>query len=92
MSTIIVELFSINVYDVFEVITMIRLKLNELMDERGLNPRQVSNMTGIRWNTVSDMAENKSKAWSPENLSKIMMALELTDISQLIEYKKEQQG
>ncbi|PZT57726.1 hypothetical protein DN757_00445 [Paenibacillus silvae] len=38
------------------------------------------------------MAENKSKAWSPENLNKIMMALELTDISQLIEYKKEQEG
>ncbi|MBP2249271.1 DNA-binding Xre family transcriptional regulator [Paenibacillus xylanexedens] len=48
-------------------------------------------MTGIRWNTVSDMAENKSKAWSPENLNKIMVALELTDITQLIEYKKEQQ-
>ncbi len=37
------------------------------------------------------MAANKSKAWSPENLSKIMVALELTDITQLIEYKKEQQ-
>jgi putative transcriptional regulator len=91
MSTIIVEIFLINVYDVLEVITMIRLKLNELMDERGLNPRQVSNMTGIRWNTVSDMAENKSKAWSPDNLNKIMKALELTDISQLIEYQKEPQ-
>ncbi|WKL00926.1 helix-turn-helix transcriptional regulator [Paenibacillus amylolyticus] len=71
---------------------MIRLKLNELMDERGLNPRQISNMTGIRWNTVSDMAENKSKAWSPENLDKIMVALELSDISQLIEYKQDQEG
>ncbi|WP_313771475.1 helix-turn-helix transcriptional regulator [Paenibacillus xylanexedens] len=70
---------------------MMRLRLNELMHERGLNPRQISSMTGIRWNTVSDMAENKSKAWSPENLNKIMMALELTDITQLIEYKKEQE-
>lgn len=71
---------------------MIRLRLNELMNERGLNPRQISSMTGIRWNTVSDMAENKSKAWSPENLSKIMVALELSDISQLIEYKQDQEG
>ncbi|MEY8748647.1 helix-turn-helix domain-containing protein [Bacillales bacterium AN1005] len=70
---------------------MLRLRLNELMNERGLNPRQISSMTGIRWNTVSDMAENKSKAWSPENLNKIMIALELTDISQLIEYQKEPQ-
>lgn len=71
---------------------MIRLKLNELMDERGLNPRQISNMTGIRWNTVSDMAENKSKTWSHDNLNKIMVALELSDISQLIEYKQDQEG
>lgn len=38
------------------------------------------------------MAANKSKAWSPENLNKIMEALELDDIGQLIEYKKEQEG
>ncbi|MDK8193949.1 helix-turn-helix transcriptional regulator [Paenibacillus sp. UMB7766-LJ446] len=69
---------------------MLKLKLAELIDERGLNTRQLSKMTGIRWNTIADMAENKSKAWSPENLDKIMVALELDDISELIEYKKEQ--
>lgn len=36
------------------------------------------------------MAENKSKAWSPDNQNKIMEALELNDISQLIHYEKEQ--
>ncbi|HBU81782.1 MAG TPA: XRE family transcriptional regulator [Paenibacillus sp.] len=71
---------------------MLKLKLAELINERGLNTRQLSKMTGIRWNTISDMAENKSKAWSPENLNKIMEALELQDISQLIEYEKEQEG
>lgn len=66
-----------------------KLKLAEFIDERGLNTRQLSKMTGIRWNTIADMAENKSKAWSPENLKKIMIALELEHISQLIEYVKE---
>ncbi|SEB27994.1 helix-turn-helix transcriptional regulator [Paenibacillus sp. 276b] len=71
---------------------MLKLKLAELIDERGLNTRQLSKKTGIRWNTIADMAENKSKAWSPDNLNKIMEALELNDISQLINYEKEQQG
>lgn len=71
---------------------MLKLKLAELIDERGLNTRQLSKMTGIRWNTIADMADNKSKAWSPDNLQKIMIALELDDIAHLIEYKKEQQG
>ncbi|MCZ1265400.1 helix-turn-helix domain-containing protein [Paenibacillus tundrae] len=68
---------------------MLKLKLAELIDERGLNTRQLSKMTGIRWNTIADMAENKSKAWSPDNLHKIMVALEIDHISQLIEYVKE---
>jgi len=92
MSTEFVEFIREKLYDVLEVMKMIRLRLAEIMAERGLNPRQVSTMTGIRWNTVSDMAENKSKAWSPENLNKIMVALDLHDISQLIAYEKEQEG
>ncbi|WP_135553178.1 helix-turn-helix domain-containing protein [Paenibacillus cymbidii] len=43
-------------------------------------------MTGIRYPTVLDMENNVSKAWSPENLNKIMAALELRDIGELIEY------
>ncbi len=70
---------------------MVRLKLEELMHERGMNPRQLSNLTGIRWNTVDDMAKNKAKHWSPDNINKIMAVLELTDISDLIEYKEEQE-
>lgn len=67
---------------------MLRLKLDELMHARRLNANKVSEMTGIRYPTVRDMAQNKSKAWSPENLEKIMVALEIEDISELIEYVK----
>ncbi|WP_430127029.1 helix-turn-helix domain-containing protein, partial [Paenibacillus larvae] len=51
---------------------MLLLKINQIMDEKRLNTRQLSKMTGIRWNTINDMSENKSKHWSPENLEKIM--------------------
>lgn len=71
---------------------MLRLKLDKIMFDRRLNAHQLSKMTGIRYPTILDMEGNKSKAWSPENLNKIMEALELNDISELIEYKKEQEG
>lgn len=66
---------------------MIRLKLQELMDTRGANSRQVSVGTGIRWNTVDDMAKNRAKAWSPENLEKIMVFFGLKQIGELIDYE-----
>ena len=69
---------------------MLRLRLQEIMDNQGTNARQVSLATGIRWNTVDDMAKNRAKAWSPENLEKIMQSLGIERIEDLIEYQKEQ--
>lgn len=68
---------------------MLILKLSEHMEEKRINARQLSVMTGIRWNTIDDMAKNKAKHWSPENLEKVMEALGIEDINALIEYKKD---
>ncbi|WP_270167635.1 helix-turn-helix domain-containing protein [Paenibacillus sp. SYP-B4298] len=65
---------------------MMRLKLDKLLFERRISANQLSKMTGIRYPTVLDMEANKSKAWSPENLNKIMVALDLQDVTELIEY------
>ncbi|TMV49333.1 helix-turn-helix transcriptional regulator [Paenibacillus mesophilus] len=65
---------------------MLRLKLDQLLYEKRVNANQLSKMTGIRYPTILDMEKNTSKAWSPENLNKIMIALELRDIRELIEY------
>ncbi|KGE21096.1 helix-turn-helix domain-containing protein [Paenibacillus wynnii] len=66
-----------------------KLKLEKLMFERRINTKQLSELADIRWNTVNDMVNNKSKHWSIENLNKIMIALSLEDISELIEYVAE---
>lgn len=68
---------------------MIRLKLDKIMFDRRMNANQLSKMTGIRYPTVLDMENNKSKAWSPENLEKIMIALDLKEVGELIEYLAE---
>lgn len=38
----------------------------------------------IGWNTIDDLAKNKAKHWSPENLEKIMAALEIKNVADLI--------
>jgi putative transcriptional regulator len=69
---------------------MLRLKIKELRENRDLTTRQLSVMAGVRWNTVDDMEQNKSKHWSVENLEKIMNALQIADINELIEYVKDE--
>jgi putative transcriptional regulator len=58
------------------------------MFEKRWNARQLSEATGIRWNSIDDMMENRSKRWSVENLDSIMRVLEIEDITELIEYTK----
>ncbi|MCY9540708.1 helix-turn-helix transcriptional regulator [Paenibacillus alvei] len=64
---------------------MLILKIEEIMKEKNLNTSKLSEMTGIRWNTVNDMVKNTAKHWVPENLEKIMDALDIKNISELIE-------
>ncbi|OMF35285.1 hypothetical protein BK133_11320 [Paenibacillus sp. FSL H8-0548] len=70
---------------------MFRLRINELMHARHLNANQLSKLAGVRYPTILDMADNKSKAWSPENLEKIAIALGVEEVGELIEYVKEQE-
>lgn len=65
---------------------MLKLKLDEVMTKKRYNTRQLSEATGIRWNTIDDMAKNKKKSWNVEDLELIMKVLELTNVTQLIEY------
>lgn len=68
---------------------MLRLKLEELRGKQSL--RQISEVTGIRWNTLSDMEKNIAKHWPPEHLEKLMKYFNLTRIDQLIEYEVEEE-
>ncbi|WP_179292191.1 helix-turn-helix domain-containing protein [Paenibacillus campinasensis] len=68
---------------------MIKFKLDEVMFRKGFSPTDLSEATGIRWNSIDDMMKNRVKRVSIKNIEKIMEALELEEISQLIEYKKD---
>lgn len=69
---------------------MFKLKLDRILFEKRMNANQLSELTGIRYPTILDMVKNKSKAWSPDNLDKVYKALELNNITELIEYVEEE--
>ncbi|QOT12940.1 helix-turn-helix transcriptional regulator [Paenibacillus sp. JNUCC32] len=69
---------------------MFKLKLDKILFEKRMNANQLSELTGIRYPTILDMVKNKSKAWSPDNLDKVYKALELSSVTELIEYVNEE--
>lgn len=68
---------------------MLRLKLKEIMFKKGWNATQLSAATGIRWNSIDDLMENRTKRWPVENLGKIMEVLEIENVEDLIENVQE---
>jgi transcriptional regulator with XRE-family HTH domain len=70
---------------------MLRLKIQELREAEKLSVRQLSEATSIRWNTLSDMEKNTAKHWPPEHLETLLKFFNLTHISELIEYTKDEE-
>lgn len=64
---------------------MLKLKIDKLMQARNMSVKQLSELTGIRWNTVDDYSKNKAKHWTPIHLEAFMKVFELEGIEQLIE-------
>lgn len=64
---------------------MIKIKLSELLGKHRITQKQLSVMTGIRPNTISDMYNEFSERINIIYLDKICEALEC-DISDLLEY------
>lgn len=69
---------------------MLRLRIDKILEEKpDWTMYKLHLKTGIRPNTVSDLVNNKAKAWSPENLNKIYKALGLNSVDELFEYEED---
>lgn len=66
----------------------IKLKVKDLIEVRGITQKKLSQMSGIRESTISDIVRGTRTVINFEHLSKIAEALEVTDISQLIDFEK----
>lgn len=63
----------------------IRIRLKELLEERGLKQKELAEMTGIRESTISDICRGSRTVMNFEHIAKIAEVLGISDIRDLIE-------
>ncbi|MCP1186462.1 helix-turn-helix transcriptional regulator [Paenibacillus sp. FSL R5-0341] len=67
----------------------IRIRLNEVMAERGLTQTQLAEVSNVRQAAISEMSRNIREQINIKTLIKIADALEIDDISELIVIEKD---
>lgn len=65
----------------------VRLKVKELLIEKGISQKELSKMTGIRESTVSEICRGTKETINKEHISKIAETLGITEIGQIIEFR-----
>ena len=67
----------------------VKLRLKNLLEERGISQKQLAIMAGLRESTVSDIARGTRTAINFEHLRKIATALDIDDIRKIIDLEKQ---
>ncbi|MCR8641486.1 helix-turn-helix transcriptional regulator [Paenibacillus sp. N1-5-1-14] len=63
---------------------VIKSKLDDLLIKHKLDQRSLHKITKVREATIGDMANDENKTFTRENLNKIINALGIEDIDELI--------
>lgn len=63
----------------------IRSNLKSLLDSKGWEQKKLSEVTGIREATISEMCRNINKTYPRQVLERIADALEIDDINKIME-------
>ena len=66
----------------------IKLKVKELLEEREITQKKLAQMSGIRESTISDIVRGTRTVINFEHLSKVAEALEIDNISHLIDFEE----
>ena len=66
----------------------VKLKVKELLEERNITQKKLAQISGIRESTISDIVRGTRTVIDFEHLSKIAEALEIDNISQLIDFEE----
>ncbi|WP_340028469.1 helix-turn-helix transcriptional regulator [Paenibacillus sp. FSL H7-0940] len=66
----------------------VRLQLDKVLSEKDITQTKLSALTGIRQATISDICRNARQEISFPVLEKIATALNITDISKLIQFEE----
>ncbi len=66
---------------------IVKLKVKEAIEERGITQKKLAEMSGIRESTISDIVRGTRTVINFEHLSKIAEALEVNSITELIDFR-----
>ncbi len=91
-STLNLQIFVYRIMKIEEGVNMrtIRLRLNEVMAQRGLTQTQLAELSGVRQAAISEMSRNIREQINLKTLVKIADALEIDDISELLVLENEE--
>lgn len=67
---------------------IVRVKVKELLEERNMTQKTLAQLSGIRESTISDIVRGTRTVINFEHLSKIAETLQISDISQIIDFEE----
>ncbi|WP_145040978.1 helix-turn-helix transcriptional regulator [Paenibacillus sp. Y412MC10] len=62
----------------------LHIKLQEVLDERGLKQKELAALTGIRLGTISEICNNRRSTINREHLEIIAEKLDITEVNELL--------
>jgi putative transcriptional regulator len=62
-----------------------KLKIKQLVEEKGISQAELAEMTGLRCATISEMARNSRSVINKVHLAKVMDALDVNELSDILE-------
>jgi len=62
-----------------------RLKIKDLLADRGMSQSELAEITGLRRATISEMAQNSRTVINKVHLAKVMDALDVNDLAEILE-------
>jgi len=65
----------------------IYVKVKDILEQRNITQLQLAEMTGIRAAGISDICRNQQKAINRDHIIRIAKALNIEDISEIIEFR-----
>jgi len=66
-----------------------RIKLKEALEKTDMTQSELAELTGLRRATISEMAQNTRTVMNKSHLAKVMDALDITDLNDILELKVE---
>lgn len=67
----------------------VKLRVKELLEEKGITQKKLAEMAGVRESTISDIVRGTRTVINFEHLGKIATALEINNIREIIDLEEQ---